>query len=114
MNPELAMEQYITLLSDKFPGWMEEKLMGERKQEESSGVGGAGASGVSEPDVCSLVKEEPNSGNERKLEFHHHNEGGKMTGDSDSQEYAESDALQPDFMFCQGFKFPGSHFTLFS
>lgn len=26
MNPEMAMEQYITILSDNIPGWMEGHL----------------------------------------------------------------------------------------
>ncbi|GMI77407.1 acyl-CoA-binding domain 3 [Hibiscus trionum] len=30
MNPEAAMEQYVTLLSDKVPGWMEDNSDGDR------------------------------------------------------------------------------------
>lgn len=33
MNPEVAMEQYITLLSDRVPGWMEDMTPGEDKMD---------------------------------------------------------------------------------
>ncbi|GKV10324.1 hypothetical protein SLEP1_g21707 [Rubroshorea leprosula] len=38
MNPEVAMEQYVALLSDRVPGWMKDNstqlfIQGENKQE---------------------------------------------------------------------------------
>ncbi|KAI4299291.1 hypothetical protein L6164_032763 [Bauhinia variegata] len=33
MNPEVAMEQYITLLSDKVPGWMEDNSAGKDEEQ---------------------------------------------------------------------------------
>ncbi|PON54267.1 Acyl-CoA-binding protein, ACBP [Parasponia andersonii] len=35
LRPEMAMEQYITILSDKVPGWMEDHFAGEDKQKSS-------------------------------------------------------------------------------
>ncbi|PON91087.1 Acyl-CoA-binding protein, ACBP [Trema orientale] len=35
LSPEMAMEQYITILSDKVPGWMEDHFAGEDKQKSS-------------------------------------------------------------------------------
>ncbi|RDX62067.1 Acyl-CoA-binding domain-containing protein 3, partial [Mucuna pruriens] len=36
MSPEIAMEQYISLLSDKFPGWMKDTSDGMSKHDEST------------------------------------------------------------------------------
>ncbi|KAK8601128.1 hypothetical protein V6N13_059141 [Hibiscus sabdariffa] len=46
MNPEAAMEQYVTLLSDKVPGWMEANFDGEPNF--------AGVSGSIAPDINSF------------------------------------------------------------
>ncbi|TKY57877.1 Acyl-CoA-binding domain-containing protein 3 [Spatholobus suberectus] len=35
LSPEVAMEQYISLLSDKFPGWMKDTSAGMRELEPS-------------------------------------------------------------------------------
>ncbi|XVE70170.1 hypothetical protein DITRI_Ditri10aG0050700 [Diplodiscus trichospermus] len=59
MNPEVAMGQYIALLSDKVPGWMEDKSYGEHKIESADpGIPGAAASVIrSFPEQQNITQE---------------------------------------------------------
>ncbi|KAE8695844.1 Detected protein of unknown function [Hibiscus syriacus] len=58
MNPEAAMEKYVTLLSDKVPGWMEDNSDGERNfQSADRGVPGSIA-----PDKQAIFMHERNTG----------------------------------------------------
>ncbi|KAH1204014.1 Acyl-CoA-binding domain-containing protein 5 [Glycine max] len=48
MNPEVAMEQYISLLSDKFPGWIKDTSAGMSEHETTRPeVSGSDASDLS-------------------------------------------------------------------
>ncbi|XVF64168.1 hypothetical protein PTKIN_Ptkin09bG0146000 [Pterospermum kingtungense] len=62
MNPEAAMEQYVALLSDKVPGWMEENsaVTGEHKFESADpGIPGARASDInSNPDQQNIFTQQ--------------------------------------------------------
>ncbi|ERN13375.1 acyl-CoA-binding domain-containing protein 3 [Amborella trichopoda] len=63
MNPEVAMEQYIDLLSDKIPGWKE-------KIPEVGGIYSpkAGISLTADPVLCSSINSQATSESERKKE----------------------------------------------
>ncbi|KAJ4966436.1 hypothetical protein NE237_018285 [Protea cynaroides] len=51
MNPEVAMEQYISLLSDSVPGWMGESSGGDSKQDLLE----TGTSGAQAPDLNAVL-----------------------------------------------------------
>ncbi|KAE8683534.1 Detected protein of unknown function [Hibiscus syriacus] len=57
MNPEAAMEKYVTLLSDKVPGWMEENSDGERNFRSADG----GVPGSIAPDKQAIFMYERNT-----------------------------------------------------
>uniref|UniRef100_A0A2P2JCE0 Acyl-CoA binding protein 3B n=1 Tax=Rhizophora mucronata TaxID=61149 RepID=A0A2P2JCE0_RHIMU len=64
MSPEVAMEQYIALVSDRVPGWMEDN---------STGDGNLGSSvstspGAAAPDISTLSFNQQDIKNERTLE----------------------------------------------
>ncbi|XP_042494118.1 acyl-CoA-binding domain-containing protein 3-like [Macadamia integrifolia] len=64
MNPDVAMEQYISLLSDRVPGWMGENSGGGRDSVE------AGISGTKAPDLSADVLHQHGLETERKAEEH--------------------------------------------
>ncbi|XP_062097157.1 acyl-CoA-binding domain-containing protein 3-like [Humulus lupulus] len=63
MSQEMAMEQYITILSNKVPGWMEDHSAGEDKEdslkEEMPDTFAAGSSTLLFPPQCSTNEREP-------------------------------------------------------
>ncbi|KAK2660160.1 hypothetical protein Ddye_006693 [Dipteronia dyeriana] len=73
MNPEEAMEQYVTLLSDRVPGWREENHSRDGKSESQE----AGT-----PNLSSTSGPRTNYTHERTSESKSSNEGGNMTGGS--------------------------------
>ncbi|KAJ4964347.1 hypothetical protein NE237_024286 [Protea cynaroides] len=79
MNPELAMEQYMSLLSDTVPGWMGENSGGDSKWDSVE----AGISGEKAPDLRTSVHHHYSLETERKPEEHQSSvEGGDAKGDS--------------------------------
>ncbi|XWS25537.1 hypothetical protein CRYUN_Cryun27aG0076600 [Craigia yunnanensis] len=54
MNPEAAMEQYVALLSDRVPGWMEDNTDGEHKFEPAD----PGIPGAMAPDINSFPEQQ--------------------------------------------------------
>uniref|UniRef100_A0A5B6ZV66 Putative acyl-CoA-binding domain-containing protein 3-like n=1 Tax=Davidia involucrata TaxID=16924 RepID=A0A5B6ZV66_DAVIN len=77
MSPEVAMEQYVNLLSDTVPGWMESDPAGDGKQDFSqAGIPGA-------PDSNMNIHNQPNL-KEYKLELKSGTDGGDLTGGSNS------------------------------
>ncbi|KAA8537835.1 hypothetical protein F0562_027585 [Nyssa sinensis] len=56
MSPEVAMEQYINLLSDTVPGWMENDPAGDGKQDFSQ----AGILGAPDSDINTYLHNQPN------------------------------------------------------
>ncbi|KAI9200104.1 hypothetical protein LWI28_002806 [Acer negundo] len=73
MSPEEAMEQYVTLLSDRVPGWREENHSRDGKLESQE----AGT-----PNLSSTSGHHTNYTHERTSESKSSNEGGNMTGGS--------------------------------
>ncbi|CAK8569461.1 unnamed protein product [Lathyrus sativus] len=63
MSPEVAMEQYISLLSDKFPGWMKNASTGMSEGEPS----GSEVSESAAPDLSSASSHQQTILAERKL-----------------------------------------------
>ncbi|XP_022772908.1 acyl-CoA-binding domain-containing protein 3-like [Durio zibethinus] len=60
MNPEAAMEQYVALLSDRVPGWMEDNSDGEHKADR--GIPGAMAPDINSfPDHQNIFTQERNA-----------------------------------------------------
>ncbi|KAF6165244.1 hypothetical protein GIB67_030426 [Kingdonia uniflora] len=66
MNPEAAMEQYISLLSDIVPGWMEGNPEGHRKNNKSNDTVEAGESGTKAHNSSSYPLHQPCFENESK------------------------------------------------
>ncbi|XP_041017525.1 LOW QUALITY PROTEIN: acyl-CoA-binding domain-containing protein 3-like [Juglans microcarpa x Juglans regia] len=81
MSPEVAMEQYIKLLSDRVPGWMEGKFAGDIKPESSE----AGISSSVAFDLSTSSHHQPNDFDERKPEQKTGTEGGDSTAGSYSE-----------------------------
>ncbi|NP_001268019.1 acyl-CoA-binding domain-containing protein 3-like precursor [Vitis vinifera] len=65
MSREVAMEQYIALLSDRVPGWMEASSAGDDKPESSEG----GVHDILDPNQSSLLHDQISSTNETKPEL---------------------------------------------
>ncbi|KAK9269949.1 hypothetical protein L1049_025522 [Liquidambar formosana] len=96
MSPEMAMEQYIALLSDKVPGWMEDNSAEDNKLDTlEAGIPRtpdpdkpdtleAGIPSIPDPDSSTLLHHQPNFTNERKPELQFVTEGGDPTGGSNS------------------------------
>ncbi|XP_057504854.1 acyl-CoA-binding domain-containing protein 5-like isoform X1 [Actinidia eriantha] len=80
MNPEVAMEKYIALLSDKVPEWMEGKSLGDSKACSSE----SGITSALDPNTSTNTYNQLNSTKERKLELQSGTDGGDLTGDTDS------------------------------
>ncbi|XP_048322595.1 acyl-CoA-binding domain-containing protein 3 [Ziziphus jujuba] len=80
MSPEMAMEQYITILSDNIPGWREDHLAGEDKPESSK------EKITIQPGSSTCFHNQPN---ERELELKSSVDGGGLTSGS----HLESKAL---------------------
>ncbi|KAM0950387.1 putative acyl-CoA-binding protein, ACBP [Dioscorea sansibarensis] len=59
MNPEMAMEKYMDLLSEQIPGWTREKTIVESKQDGSKNVEVAEKSVVEPPEQSSPLAEMP-------------------------------------------------------
>ncbi|KAE8725747.1 Detected protein of unknown function [Hibiscus syriacus] len=75
MNPEAAMEQYVTLLSDKVPGWMEDNSDGERNfRSADEGVPGSIA-----PDINSFPDKQATFTHERNADLKSTSGGGDIT-----------------------------------
>ncbi|XP_065632155.1 acyl-CoA-binding domain-containing protein 5-like [Quercus suber] len=55
MSPEVAMEQYINLLSDRVPGWTEDKFAGGIKADSSEAVVSSTVAESSEAEISSNV-----------------------------------------------------------
>ncbi|KAG6705454.1 hypothetical protein I3842_07G179700 [Carya illinoinensis] len=81
MSPEVAMEQYIKLLSDRVPGWMESKFAGDIKPESTE----AGISSSVAFDWSTSSHHQPNDFDERKPEQKTGTEGGDSTAGSNSE-----------------------------
>ncbi|KAB1226525.1 Acyl-CoA-binding domain-containing protein 3 [Morella rubra] len=73
MSPELAMEQYIKLLSDRVPGWIEGKFASDVDEE-------AGISNTFASDLTTFSHHQPNNIDEREPEHKTEAEGGDWTG----------------------------------
>ncbi|RWR79232.1 acyl-CoA-binding domain-containing protein 3-like protein [Cinnamomum micranthum f. kanehirae] len=69
MNPEVAMEQYINLLSDSIPGWTAESPEDEKKQVGANDSLEEPGCGSNDPDLNSTMHQ--SSGNKRKMEEVH-------------------------------------------
>eukprot|EP00262_Sarcandra_glabra_P011013 TRINITY_DN26718_c0_g1_i1.p1 TRINITY_DN26718_c0_g1~~TRINITY_DN26718_c0_g1_i1.p1 ORF type:complete len:356 (-),score=101.00 TRINITY_DN26718_c0_g1_i1:239-1189(-) len=96
MNPEEAMEQYVTLLSDRIPGWMGRIPGGNSKQEEGNNSPEARVSETKSPNISSFVHDQLGSENERKPEdVHPCSEGGKPVNDRKS--FKQGPPMTDDF-----------------
>ncbi|KAK3029802.1 hypothetical protein RJ639_038244 [Escallonia herrerae] len=73
MTPEVAMEQYIGLLSEKDPGWMKGKVAGDAKLDSSQFA----KPGFPEPDIS--TDDQPNPKMEKILELKSGTDGGDLT-----------------------------------
>ncbi|KAB1204024.1 Acyl-CoA-binding domain-containing protein 3 [Morella rubra] len=82
MSPELAMEQYIKLLSDRVPGWIEGKFASDVDEE-------AGISNTFASDLTTFSHHQPNNIDEREPEHKTEAEGGDWTGGSNFEERAK-------------------------
>lgn len=71
MSPELAMEQYIALLSDKVPGWMEADTPGESEKN----ILKVGIPSLLDPDSSTSLSHQTHPTNEREPELNSGNEG---------------------------------------
>uniref|UniRef100_A0A5B6ZUZ0 Putative Acyl-CoA-binding domain 3 n=1 Tax=Davidia involucrata TaxID=16924 RepID=A0A5B6ZUZ0_DAVIN len=77
MSPDVAMENYINLLSDTVPGWMESDPAGDGKQDSSQ----AGIPGALDSDMNTYLHNQSNSNKESsKLELKSGMGGGDLTG----------------------------------
>ncbi|XP_044511929.1 acyl-CoA-binding domain-containing protein 3-like [Mangifera indica] len=76
MNPEEAMEQYVKLLSDRVPGWMEEHCCGDSKL----GSHEAGKHDAAAPALGSFPGHQVDCAHERNLEMNCDSEAGGLTG----------------------------------
>ncbi|CAI0464865.1 unnamed protein product [Linum tenue] len=82
MDPEVAMEQYVTLLSDNVPRWTDEKSVGVGTSLSSEAV----ESGDSAADISSPASHHPNFPYERGSELKHDSKTSEpMTGDFDAK-----------------------------
>lgn len=63
MSPEVAMERYINLLSDKVPGWMKDTSAGMTEAEPI----GLEVSESAAPDLSSALSHQPIISTEREL-----------------------------------------------
>ncbi|KAK8683908.1 hypothetical protein V6N13_039953 [Hibiscus sabdariffa] len=81
MNPEAAMEQYVTLLSDKVPGWMEGNFDGERNF--------AGVPGSIAPDINSFPDKQAVSTHERNTDLKSVPGGGDITESTSFEKQAK-------------------------
>ncbi|GKV20095.1 hypothetical protein SLEP1_g30261 [Rubroshorea leprosula] len=85
MSPEVAMEQYVALLSDRVPGWMEDNSTGENKQEPVE----AGNQTAIAHDTSSFPDCETKSTQERNPELESAAAGGHLSGWSDFDNLAK-------------------------
>ncbi|KAM0942381.1 putative acyl-CoA-binding protein, ACBP [Dioscorea sansibarensis] len=68
MNPEVAMEQYINLLSESIPEWMEQITRGAANKQDSSDSSGPWQSKTEKLDVASPLHGKLSSGTDRNPE----------------------------------------------
>ncbi|KAJ0086485.1 hypothetical protein Patl1_08848 [Pistacia atlantica] len=78
MNPEEAMEEYVKLLSDRVPGWMEEHCCGDNKLESHE----AGKPDAAAPELGSFSGHQTKCTDERNLKLNCDSEAGDLTGGS--------------------------------
>ncbi|XP_031270693.1 acyl-CoA-binding domain-containing protein 3-like [Pistacia vera] len=78
MNPEEAMEEYVKLLSDRVPRWMEEHCCGDNKLESHE----AGKPDAAVPELGSFSGHQTNCTDERNLKLNCDSEAGDLTGGS--------------------------------
>ncbi|KAM7279394.1 hypothetical protein ACFE04_006528 [Oxalis oulophora] len=83
MSPELAMEQYISVLSEKDPSWMEEHSVGDSKQEHSD----SGMCSSKDPSTTLVAQYSP-SANEHTTEMKPNSEGAEVTSGSSVENQA--------------------------
>ncbi|OMO70731.1 Acyl-CoA-binding protein, ACBP [Corchorus olitorius] len=85
MNPDAAMEQYVALVSDRVPGWMEDNSDGEHRfKSADSGVPGAMA-----PDITSFPNQLSDFTPERDAELRSASVGGEITEGTISEKQAK-------------------------
>ncbi|OMO64434.1 Acyl-CoA-binding protein, ACBP [Corchorus capsularis] len=75
MNPDAAMEQYVALVSDRVPGWMEDESDGEHKFKSAD----LGVPGAMTPDITSFPDQLTNNTPERDAELRSAAGGGEIT-----------------------------------
>ncbi|GLT65192.1 hypothetical protein SLA2020_376360 [Shorea laevis] len=85
MSPDVAMEQYVALLSDRVPGWMEDNSTGENKQETVK----AGNQTAIAHDTSSFPDCETKSTQERNPDMESAAAGGHLSGCSDFDNLAK-------------------------
>ncbi|XP_039018494.1 acyl-CoA-binding domain-containing protein 3-like isoform X2 [Hibiscus syriacus] len=81
MDPEAAMERYVTLLSDRFPGWMEYDFDGERNVESTD----AGFPGSISADINSFPDKQAVFTHERNADLKSAPGGGDITESTSSE-----------------------------
>ncbi|XP_059460135.1 acyl-CoA-binding domain-containing protein 3-like [Corylus avellana] len=84
MSPEVAMDQYIKLLSERVPGWMEDKLAGDVKPESLE----TGISSTDAPDLTTF-SHQPSYIDERKPDTKTVAEEGDEMGGSNFEDRAK-------------------------
>ncbi|XWS21273.1 hypothetical protein CRYUN_Cryun30bG0041700 [Craigia yunnanensis] len=85
MNPEAAMEQYVALLSDRVPGWMEDNSDGELKFESADPK----IPGAMAPHINSFPDQENIFTQERKAELKSAIGSGDVTGSTSFEKQAK-------------------------
>jgi acyl-CoA-binding protein len=87
MSPEMAMERYIFILSEKVPRWMEEHSAGDSKQEPSE----TQMPTSKDPDLSTLAVQDPPFANERTPEMKPNFQGGEVTSGSSVENQVKED-----------------------
>ncbi|XWS24141.1 hypothetical protein CRYUN_Cryun28dG0075000 [Craigia yunnanensis] len=85
MSPDAAMEQYVALLSDRVPGWMEDNSDGEHKFESAD----QGVPGAMAPDINSFPDEQTSFMLERNAELKSATGGGDITESTSFEKQAK-------------------------
>ncbi|XP_024027366.1 acyl-CoA-binding domain-containing protein 3 [Morus notabilis] len=79
MTPEMAMEQYVTILSENVPGWMDDHFAGESREKPSEEE----MAGTAAPVSGTLLHAQPNIASERESKLKFGAEKDDFTGASD-------------------------------
>ncbi|XP_021284126.1 acyl-CoA-binding domain-containing protein 3 [Herrania umbratica] len=85
MNPEVAMEQYVALLSDRVPGWMEDNSDGKHKFESAEPAVPGGIA----PDISSFPDQQTNFTQERNEVLKFATGGGDITESTSTEKQAK-------------------------